>query len=115
MSKILSTALITVTLALSSAIASAEEAASMAPQAAPAPAAKTAKPDRLQAMFDKLDANHDGMIDKNEAKANKRLSRSFNKVAKNGKLDKDGFMKWEKKHTRHAKKHKAKPKADKKS
>ena len=110
MNKILSTALLTVTLTLSSAVANAEEGSAMAPKPAPAAAAPAAKPamsNHLGAMFDKLDKNHDGMIDKKEAKADKYLSRAFRKIAKNGKLDKDGYSKWEEKR-HHKSKHKAK-------
>ena len=49
----------------------------------------------LDKMFKKLDTNHDGMIDKKEAQADKALSKDFNKVAKNGKLDQHGYGKWE--------------------
>ena len=49
-------------------------------------------------MFKKLDTNHDGMIDKKEAKANKALNKDFKKIAKNGKLDQEGYGKWEQSH-----------------
>lgn len=51
--------------------------------------------DKMAAIFNKLDANHDGMIDKTEAKKDKALSKSFKKIAKNGKLDQQGFTKWQ--------------------
>jgi len=45
-------------------------------------------------MFKTLDVNHDGVIDKKEAKADKALSKSFKKIAKKGKLDQAGYEKW---------------------
>lgn len=46
--------------------------------------------------FVKLDANKDGVIDANEAKANSTLSAAFATVAPNGKLDYKGFVAWKK-------------------
>lgn len=54
-----------------------------------------AESNKTMDVFSKLDANHDGMIDKNEAKKDKALSKSFKKIAKNGKLDQQGFTNWE--------------------
>ena len=48
--------------------------------------------------FSKLDTNHDGLIDIKEAKADKSLAKEFKNIAKNGKLDKDGYGKWEQSH-----------------
>jgi len=61
-----------------------------------ATADKPVSEDAIAAMFKKLDVNHDGMIDKKEAKGNKDLIKDFKKIAKKGKLDKDGYQKWEK-------------------
>jgi len=51
--------------------------------------------DAITQMFNKLDMNHDGAIDKKEAKSDKALSKSFKKIAKNGKLDKNSYQQWE--------------------
>jgi methionyl-tRNA synthetase len=45
--------------------------------------------------FMKLDTNKDGFIDAKEAKADKKLTHSFKKIAKNGKLDEPGYESWE--------------------
>lgn len=45
--------------------------------------------------FIKLDANKDGYIERNEAKANPALKRDFSKVAKHGKLNESEFSAWE--------------------
>jgi len=60
-----------------------------------APAASMEAEDPIAQMFKKLDANQDGMIDKTEAKSDANLSKSFKKIAKNGKLDKNGYQQWE--------------------
>ena len=60
----------------------------------PAPA-KAGGDDVITQMFKKLDANKDGAIDKTEAKNDAALSKSFKKIAKNGKLDMNGYQKWE--------------------
>lgn len=44
--------------------------------------------------FMKLDINKDGSIDRKEAKKNKKLSRSFKKLAKAGKVNEAAFTKW---------------------
>lgn len=44
--------------------------------------------------FSKLDINHDGFIDKKEAKADKMLSKKFNTVAVNGKIDQHAYDSW---------------------
>jgi len=69
-----------------------------------APAA-TAEPESAAAKeFVKLDTNKDGAIDKKEAKKNKKLSKSFKKLAKKGKIDQAGFTKWFEKKSVKAKK-----------
>lgn len=49
----------------------------------------------IHEQFMKLDTNKDGIIDTKEAKADKKLSHDFKKVAKNGKLDEPGYESWE--------------------
>ena len=98
--------LITVSFLLGSAVASAANDQASMKEAAPPAAQPSAKPAstnpaptaNAEDMFKKLDKNHDGMIDKNEAKADKALSKEFKKVAKNGKLDQQGYNKWEQSH-----------------
>lgn len=46
--------------------------------------------------FVKLDANKDGVIDANEAKADSALSAAFANIAASGKLDYKGFVAWKK-------------------
>ncbi|MEK6748333.1 MAG: calmodulin [Pseudomonadota bacterium] len=48
------------------------------------------------AEFTKLDANKDGSIDKQEAAANTALAKSFDSVAKTGKLSEADFGVWQK-------------------
>ena len=52
--------------------------------------------------FAKLDTNHDGVIDKGEAKAHKALHKSFAKAAKDGKMTEEQFAKWSSSHTKGA-------------
>ena len=49
---------------------------------------------QLKKQFIGLDTNKDGMIDLKEAKANKMLSKQFNEIAKDGKLDETGYITW---------------------
>lgn len=44
--------------------------------------------------FESLDKNKDGMIDAQEAKADKALSNQFKTIAKKGKIDKASYMNW---------------------
>jgi len=44
--------------------------------------------------FESLDKNKDGIIDSKEAKADKALNKQFKTIAKNGKLNETGYMKW---------------------
>ena len=46
--------------------------------------------------FSRLDTNHDGYIDKNEANADKSLATSFDHLAASGKLDKKAYNAWRK-------------------
>jgi len=69
--------------------------ASMTKQEGASPAQQTSSEDPIAAMFKKLDVNNDGMIDKKEAKTDKDLAKDFKKIAKKGKLDKDGYQQWE--------------------
>ena len=47
------------------------------------------------AEFVKLDTNHDGVIDEQEAKADPALSAAFDDLSDDeGKLDEDGFTEW---------------------
>lgn len=99
MNKILST-IVTTSLLLSSATvfaATGEEGmeAESNPQAVEQTQSGPDMSVELDKMFKKLDTNHDGMIDKKEAKADKALSKDFKKIAKNGKLDQEGYGKWE--------------------
>ena len=45
--------------------------------------------------FQKLDKNHDGVIDKKEAKQDKALNKAFKKVAKKGKLNETDYLNWQ--------------------
>ena len=47
--------------------------------------------------FQRLDTNKDGKIDKNEAKADKDLSKAFMAISKKGKLDEADYIKWQEK------------------
>ena len=60
-----------------------------------APAKAGGGNDAISQMFKSLDINHDGTIDKTEAKKDANLSKSFKKIAKNGKLDMNGYQQWE--------------------
>ena len=48
----------------------------------------------LRKQFQSLDKNKDGVIDTQEAKADKALSTQFKTIAKKGKLDEAGYMNW---------------------
>lgn len=97
---LLSTAIIGLLLSTTSvfAVESANHEMNTAAQA-PAPAANpemAAKPDtQAREKFQALDKNHDGKIDKKEAKADKDLNKSFKKIAKKGKLDESGYINWQ--------------------
>lgn len=69
--------------------------ASMTTQEDTSPVQQSAAEDPVAAMFKKLDVNNDGMIDKKEAKTDKELAKDFKKIAKKGKLDKDGYQQWQ--------------------
>jgi len=97
MNKKLSTTLLSVSLFLTSATVFAAAEESAAPEAAPA-ASGTDMSTQMDEMFKKLDTNHDGMIDKKEAKADKALAKDFKKIAKKGKLDQENFNKWQESH-----------------
>ena len=47
-----------------------------------------------QTAFSILDANKDGHIDMNEAKADQALEKDFAKIAKQGKIDEKSFYDW---------------------
>jgi len=53
--------------------------------------------------FMQLDKNHDGTIDRAEAKADPALAKAFDTVAKNGKVNKQEFQSWE--HSQHMGQH----------
>lgn len=55
---------------------------------------QTTPADDAHAQFMKIDANHDGVIDRKEAKGDTALNQSFRKLAKNGKLDEKGYDAW---------------------
>jgi Ca2+-binding EF-hand superfamily protein len=55
--------------------------------------AKTS-PEAIQKQFQQLDANSDGMIDEKEAAIDMNLSKSFKSIAKDGKLDEQGYSAW---------------------
>ena len=55
----------------------------------------TTQTSNAHAEFVKLDANHDGVIDKQEAKADPALSTDFDDIADDqGKLDEEGYTEW---------------------
>lgn len=67
-----------------------------AEEAAPAQANQTIQMhDQWRTQFQKLDKNHDGMIDKKEAKQDKALHKEFKKVAKKGKLNETDYLNWQ--------------------
>jgi len=68
---------------------------SLSTQESTSPAQPVSDENPIAAMFKKLDANNDGIIDKKEAKTDKDLAKDFKKIAKKGKLDLDAYQKWE--------------------
>jgi phosphate-selective porin len=77
--------------------AAAAEAQTAAPAASTTPQANQAIAMETQwrTQFKKLDKNHDGVIDRKEARKDKGLYKEFKKVAKNGKLNETEFLKWQ--------------------
>jgi len=62
-------------------------------------AAATAKPStHVHAEFTKLDKNKDGFLEKKEVASNKALSRDFDKIADQGRVNEEKFAAWEKRH-----------------
>ena len=55
---------------------------------------QTTPSEDLHGQFMKLDANHDGVIDRKEAKGDPALKHSFRKLTKNGKLNEKGYDAW---------------------
>ncbi len=49
---------------------------------------------RAQRLFQKLDTNQDGSLDAGEAAADKGVGKAFPRLAKDGKLDQQRFIKW---------------------
>lgn len=74
--------------------ASAGLAAASAVQAADEPTWEQ----RIQERFVKLDSNHDGFIDTDEAKSYPGLRDNFGRVAPSGRMTAQEFMAWEKKY-----------------
>lgn len=95
---LLSTAIVGLLLS-SAAVFAAETATQSTGAATVSPAASSdisVKPDsQLREKFQALDKNHDGTIDRKEAKADKQLHKSFKKIAKKGKLDESGYINWQ--------------------
>jgi len=50
---------------------------------------------QLREQFRKLDTNKDGVIDKQEARHDKALSKAFKDVAKKGKINETEYMHWQ--------------------
>lgn len=49
---------------------------------------------QLEEMFSRIDANGDGVIDANEARADKGLASAFPRIAGSGTLDRQQFAAW---------------------